>query len=582
VILSQETVYDEGKAVGVKVTGTYGDDNDLAAELIINLDGSWSFAQHVPFEHSGEGKVGLADLLTDFGLGALIVKDGDGDTVNFKLSFQLGDAGPSFAEGANSHTLQGLEGLIVGNRPAAELTYVAIAAGEENAITELAAVDFGADGPHAATPLGFAGFATVDVLSPEGLTLAGTETQVNLVQIPGENGVTVRAYTGESYSDETRAAELIINLDGSWSFAQYAPFAHPVEGAVGLDDLLQSFGLGDLVIMDGDGDTVNFKLSFKLSFKLGDDESTFVQGADSHTLQGLQGLLVNKDPGEELTYVSIAAGEENAITEPAAVDFGADGPHATEPFEHSGEGAVGLGDLLQDFGLGDLIAKDGDGDTVNFKLSFQLGDDALFGGAGNDILLGGAVNVSQYAELLDDLGKVLDGSEKDVAQLVEETIVLYQSSSFDGDNLLDGNAGDNLLDGGAGDNLLDGGAGDDLIIGGSGNDLIIGGLGADTLYGGSGNNTFAFSSEDMQWEGKDVIVDFTLGEDKLRIEALLDEGNQEIDLGKLTFDVVDDVLSLQVGESSHIIEIHFADNSLAPGALSSDDAVLALLQNMLG
>ena len=125
VILNQETVSDEsGKAVGVKVTGTYGDDNALAAELTVNLDGSWSFAQHVPFAHAEAGDVGLDDLLEEFGLGALIVKDGDGDTVNFTLSFQLGDAGPSFAEGADSHTLQGLEGLVIGTAPGDELTYV--------------------------------------------------------------------------------------------------------------------------------------------------------------------------------------------------------------------------------------------------------------------------------------------------------------------------------------------------------------------------------------------------------------------------------------------------------------------------
>ena len=68
-----------------------------------------------------------------------------------------------------------------------------------------------------------------------------------------------------------------------------------------------------------------------------------------------------------------------------------------------------------------------------------------------------------------------------------------------------------VLTGNGSDNLLDGGANGDEINGGGGNDTIIGGAGDDVLTGGTGADMFKFGAD----FGADVILDFTVGEDKL-------------------------------------------------------------------
>ncbi|MEH6645843.1 calcium-binding protein [Sulfitobacter sp.] len=80
--------------------------------------------------------------------------------------------------------------------------------------------------------------------------------------------------------------------------------------------------------------------------------------------------------------------------------------------------------------------------------------------------------------------------------------------------------------------------GDDTFDGGAGNDTVNGDAGNDTLTGGADNDVFVIGAA----SGADVITDFTLGEDKIDIQALginaiedltvTDvEGNAAIDLG---------------------------------------------------
>lgn len=118
----------------------------------------------------------------------------------------------------------------------------------------------------------------------------------------------------------------------------------------------------------------------------------------------------------------------------------------------------------------------------------QLGSGTLVGGGGYDVLVG------------------LDGS----------------------DNLF----GDELDDG------LYGGGGNDSLDGGSGGDWLQGGAGLDQLRGGSGRDMFAFADiGDSGAQVRDVILDFTVNEDKINI-SIIDadeglEGNQAFDWGGL-------------------------------------------------
>ena len=76
-----------------------------------------------------------------------------------------------------------------------------------------------------------------------------------------------------------------------------------------------------------------------------------------------------------------------------------------------------------------------------------------------------------------------------------------------------GNASDNTILGGTGRNTIWGGTGDDYIRGGTNNDSLLGEAGHDTLDGGKGNDTFIYTG------GKDVITDYTSGEDMISIGA---------------------------------------------------------------
>ena len=53
------------------------------------------------------------------------------------------------------------------------------------------------------------------------------------------------------------------------------------------------------------------------------------------------------------------------------------------------------------------------------------------------------------------------------------------------------------------------------IFGGDGTDTIIGGKGNDTLTGGNGKDVFVYAKGD----GKDVITDYTTGQDKIKITS---------------------------------------------------------------
>ena len=78
------------------------------------------------------------------------------------------------------------------------------------------------------------------------------------------------------------------------------------------------------------------------------------------------------------------------------------------------------------------------------------------------------------------------------------------------------------------DNVLDGKAGNDVINGAAGNDTIIGGLGRDTMTGGAGNDLFVFKNIAEMGRNaftRDIITDFTPGQDKIDVSAL-DANNQ--------------------------------------------------------
>lgn len=86
-----------------------------------------------------------------------------------------------------------------------------------------------------------------------------------------------------------------------------------------------------------------------------------------------------------------------------------------------------------------------------------------------------------------------------------------------------GTDGADRLTGNSSANYLDGKGGDDTLDGAGGNDTLYGGAGRDTMTGGAGNDIFLFkavSEMGRTTSTRDVITDFTSGQDKIDLAAI--------------------------------------------------------------
>lgn len=106
--------------------------------------------------------------------------------------------------------------------------------------------------------------------------------------------------------------------------------------------------------------------------------------------------------------------------------------------------------------------------------------------------------------------------------------------------------GDDVLEGNEGDDVLYGGKDNDTLFGGIGDDFLAGDEGFDTLTGGKGNDVFYFDLD----SNTDVVTDFTLGQDILRIN------NQLADIDHISSwqSGADTVLSFGHNDSTVILE----------------------------
>ena len=129
---------------------------------------------------------------------------------------------------------------------------------------------------------------------------------------------------------------------------------------------------------------------------------------------------------------------------------------------------------------------------------------------------------------------------------------------LDGNDEIDGGQGDDLLDGGAGNDDLDGQQGNDTLIGGLGNDLLNGGAGNDVLTGGAGADIFEF----YPGSGRDVITDFTNGEDRIEIDGLGRAGIEAL-IGSARQVGSDVVLTLAADRSITLQDFRLSDLDLA-------------------
>ncbi|MEM0908952.1 MAG: VWD domain-containing protein, partial [Pseudomonadota bacterium] len=181
------------------------------------------------------------------------------------------------------------------------------------------------------------------------------------------------------------------------------------------------------------------------------------------------------------------------------------------------------------------------------------GADTLRGGEGDDLIFGGSqADEAHYSGLVADYligrdpatGEVVvwhrnpvgidEGTDTliDVETLVFQdatistdqivtretpTMLTWGANTFTGTELNEtvfAGAGADTVDGGAGSDALFGEAGRDRLDGSRGDDTLDGGVGVDTLTGGAGDDVFILGD----LGAADVITDFTVGEDGVRLE----------------------------------------------------------------
>ncbi|MGG5808810.1 M10 family metallopeptidase [Falsiroseomonas sp. CW058] len=297
-----------------------------------------------------------------------------------------------------------------------------------------------------------------------------------------------------------------------------------LDGGAGADSLAGGTG-GDLFLVEDAGDRVlelrdggADTVLASTSWRLGDHVEALRLAEAAGAAQGTGNALVNSLHGN---------GFANLLRGGAGND---------QLFGFGGD------DRLDGGTEDDLI----DGGTGNDALFGGAGGDRLVGGAGQDTLSGGAGNDTY---ILDDLSdRIIETPDGGVDLLVSRlsyrlpngveglTLAGYavEGTGNGADNMLSGNLLANLLRagagadtvlgqdgqdtilGGAGDDLLSGNRGDDQILGGDGADTLLGMQGVDTLIGGGGADVFEFGGDT---EGRDLILGFTLGEDRLHVSA---------------------------------------------------------------
>ncbi|WP_284163014.1 M10 family metallopeptidase [Frigidibacter sp. SD6-1] len=190
----------------------------------------------------------------------------------------------------------------------------------------------------------------------------------------------------------------------------------------------------------------------------------------------------------------------------------------------------------------DTLFGDGNG---NFLLG-NAGDDLLFGNDGNDVIFGRDDNDilvgGRGADVLDGGNGFDTASYLSAASGVVVNLTTGRGSSGEaaGDSLISieklvgsrfgdtlvgslgndaiyGDNGNDLINASVGHDAVWGGNGDDTLYGSNGNDVLGGGAGNDWLRGGAGNDAFVFRGVLDAATNVDLITDFTVGEDVIRL-----------------------------------------------------------------
>ncbi|WP_315975114.1 cadherin-like domain-containing protein [Microvirga yunnanensis] len=225
-------------------------------------------------------------------------------------------------------------------------------------------------------------------------------------------------------------------------------------------------------------------------------------------------------------YQALAAGATTSVTVNYAVSDGTVATPASvswtvigtndAPLGLSLSNATVLENSLNGTVLGSLSASDPDGDTLTY---------ALLDNAGGRFALQGSP-LTGY-QLVVANGTLLDyeqGASHQVTVRVADPSGAFVDRTFAitvgdvGGETSVGSAGADQIVGGGGSDNLSGGLGNDTLTGGSGSDILSGGAGNDVLYGGTGKDSFVFKHKPNASTNKDVIKDFKVVDDTIRLD----------------------------------------------------------------
>lgn len=254
-----------------------------------------------------------------------------------------------------------------------------------------------------------------------------------------------------------------------------------IDGADGLAEAIFGYG-GDDKITAGLGDDDIYGGSGHDFVRAGAGNDLIDGGAGNDVLDGQAGGdRMAGGEGDDVYYIDSAAdivtegangGNDKVISD---LSFTLSATFEELWLREGSAATTGTGNAAANKIVGNAQANVLTGMNGNDQLFGEAGEDQLFGGAGADVLWGGAGTDRLWGE---------DGNDK-----------LY---------------------GGAGADQLFGGAGNDSLTAGSAGSRIDGGAGNDVLGGGSGADLFVFATG----AGRDNVVDFTVGQDKLVMDGI--------------------------------------------------------------
>ncbi len=313
-----------------------------------------------------------------------------------------------------------------------------------------------------------------------------------------------------------------------------------LDGGAGNDTLTGGKG-NDLFIFSGGNDVItDYAAGDKISVS-GAIKKATVNDSDVVLTVGSDSLTVKNGANKTLTIINSAGKENSTVIGGGGADIFV---------YNSGDG----NDIITDYTSDDIISITSA--TADVTTS---GNNVIFTvGSGKITLNGAADKVVTY---FDKNGEHTfpENVETYKINAAGTAITLFSNFSdktFDvadyGSKIVTINASATTRDfeiiGNSKANKIIGGSGNNTIEGGTKNDTLTGGKGGDTLYGGDGKDVFVYNKGD----GKDIIVDYTAGDDIIKINS-----------GSLSDDVVvkDNDVVFTIGEGKISVQ-NAADKSI--------------------